>query len=103
MRLTGRATHVPRDTKFYGGHTIFYKQNRRAPRGVLKRPVNNFFDSCQHTLISGLQVRFLHGAFFARETVGMPSGAREAPALLIDILLCDGHFAADAEGAAGDF
>ena len=28
---------------------------------------------------------------------------REAAALLINILLRDGHFAADAEGAAGDF
>ena len=27
----------------------------------------------------------------------------EAAALLIHILLCNGHFAADAEGAAGDF
>jgi hypothetical protein len=28
---------------------------------------------------------------------------RKAAALLIDIFLCNGHFAADAEGAAGDF
>ena len=41
---------------------------------------------------------------FAQENVGMPKRRRrEAAALLIDIFLCDGHFAADAEGAAGDF
>ena len=31
------------------------------------------------------------------------SAGREAAAPSIKILLCDGHFAADAEGAAGDF
>ena len=41
---------------------------------------------------------------FAQENVGIPKRRRrEAAALLIDILLCNGHFAADAEGAAGDF
>jgi hypothetical protein len=41
---------------------------------------------------------------FAQENVGRPKRRwREAAELLIDILLCDWHFATDAEGAAGDF
>ena len=50
------------------------------------------------------QLGFLHVQNFAQENVGIPKRRRrEAAALLIDIFLCDGHFAADAEGAAGDF
>ena len=40
----------------------------------------------------------------ARELRGeIVSTGRDAAALLINVLLRDGHFAADTEGAAGDF